>query len=114
MRGYEKPDVDPYRLCSTDGQNFALLEDAQENGLRREGQVPNFVEKQGPSVGAANEPGSILGCTGERAPAVSEQLRFHQRFGQRGAVDRHKRTTSPGKLVNRRSRDLFARACFAP
>jgi hypothetical protein len=68
-------------------QDFALLEDPQEGGLRRLRQIADLVEKQGAAVGRAHEARLVLVGAGERAAHVAEELTFDEGLGHGSAVD---------------------------
>ena len=70
---------------------FAVFQNAQKFRLRRRGHLSDFVQEQGASIGKFEAADAPLGRAGERASLVAENLAFHQRFGNGGAVDRHKR-----------------------
>ena len=66
----------------------ALLEHAQQLGLRDQRHVADLVEKQRAVVGQLEAAGLAIVRAGERAFFVAEDFRFEQRVGQRRAVDR--------------------------
>nr|GFC07313.1 hypothetical protein [Tanacetum cinerariifolium] len=82
--------------------------------LDRQGQVADFVEKQRAAVGFF-EPAGLGGQrAGECALLMTEQLGFHQRFGECTAVHRHERLMTTAAEVVHVTRDQFlARARFA-
>ena len=67
---------------------FALLQDAQELGLRRRAHLAHLVEKQDARRRQLDLPGLALMRARERATLVAKQLRFEERLRQGGAVDR--------------------------
>ena len=83
-----QPEVDRDRLVAAEPLEAALLEHAQQLGLRDERHVADFVEEQRALVGQLEASGLAIVRAGERALLVAEDFRFEQRVGQRGAVDR--------------------------
>ena len=79
--------VDAQGLRRAYRYDLALLQDAQENGLKRQRQVADLVEEDRSSVRASKEAGSILRRARERALLVPEQLALGERFGERAAID---------------------------
>jgi hypothetical protein len=77
-------------------QYLVFLQDAQEGGLRRAREVADFVEEQSAVGGAPNEARCVADGTGESAADVTEQLRFEQGGGERGAIDRNEGSTATG------------------
>ena len=65
----------------------ALLEHAQQLGLRDERQVADLVEEQRAVVGELEAARLAIVRAGERAFLVAEDLRLEQRVGERRAVD---------------------------
>src|SRR5208283_4866390 len=63
-----------------------LLKDAQEFALQAGIESGDFVEKDGAGMRELHQSGLGSVRTGERAPLVAEQLRFHQGFGKCRAV----------------------------
>jgi hypothetical protein len=64
-----------------------LLDRAQQLHLHRQRQIGNLVEEQRAPVGRLEEAVAVLLGAGERALAVAEELRLHQVFRNRAAVD---------------------------
>jgi len=67
------------------------VEDPQEFGLRREGQVADLVEEEGPPLQALEETRPGLFGSAECALVVPEELRFEELHRQRSAVDGEER-----------------------
>ena len=51
VRRGDDADVDGGRVVAAEPQHLTLLEDAQEAGLQRDGDVPDLVEEDRPGVG---------------------------------------------------------------
>ena len=79
--------------------HLALLQHAQQLGLRARRQLGHLVEEQRAAVGVLEQPGARADGAGEGAARVTEQLGLDQVVGQRGAVDGD----------NRRSRRALSR-----
>jgi hypothetical protein len=94
--------------------DLALLEHAQELGLKRGLQVADLVEKEGPAVGELEAPGLRLGRASEGALFVAEQLALDQRGRECGAVDGdQRRVTTRAPRVERPGEELLAAAGLA-
>ena len=106
--------VDRRRCPRADAPHHPLLENAEELGLRRRGQVRDLVEKQRAAVGEAEVTFLATVRPRERALFVAEQLGLDQRVGDGAAVDADERTVAPPALVMDGAGDeLFARARLA-
>src|SRR6185312_16024840 len=102
------------RLLPADALEPALLEHAQELGLKAERQLADLVEEQRAAVGHLEPAGLLFGRAGERALLVTEQLALDQRLGQRGAVDGDARALRAARGAMDRARDhLLAGAGLA-
>jgi hypothetical protein len=107
-------DVDRRVGVGTDRAHDALFEDAEELGLRREGQVTDLVEEQRAALGREEAAGARVHRTREGALHVTEQLGFDESLGQRGAVDRDERLgAAVRRAVRGAGEQLFARAGLA-
>ena len=92
----------------------ALLDRTQQLALHRQRQVADLIEEQCAALSGLKKPGSILGCTGERALSVAEELRFEQLLRDRTAVDRDEGLVSArADLVQRARNQLLAGARLA-
>ncbi len=60
----------------------ALLDDAQQFGLGKRGQISHFIQKQRAAVRLFKAAPVQALRSGKRAALVAEQFVFHQRFGQ--------------------------------
>ena len=76
---------------------LAALDKAEEFGLQRQRHLADLVQKQRAPVGGFDTSGAPLHRPGKCAARVAEQLRFEQRFGNRSAVDDHKRHAAAGR-----------------
>ena len=76
------------RLDPADPDNLFILQDMQQLGLQLERHVADFVQEQGSLVRQFEQPHFAAGRRpGERPLLVSEQFRFQQGGGNRGAID---------------------------
>ena len=108
------PGVDLDRAFGTHTADFALLKGAQQLRLHRRRHLANFVQKQRPVAGDLEQAGLVPHGTGERPTHMTEELGFQQRFGQRGAVDRHERPSGTRALIVDHPHDeLLAGAALA-
>src|SRR6476660_7205960 len=107
VRGGDDPHVDRCSLSRTDRTHFAVLQHAQELGLQGERHVTDFIQKQSPSVGSGNETFVIVGRTGKRAFAVTEQFRFEQIFRYGRAIDGYERSRRAAACAVYRAREKF-------
>ena len=71
-------DVDLDRPRRSEALDFALLQHAQDLGLRLRAHVADFVEEDRAAVGLLELADLLLGRAGERALLVAEQLRLDQ------------------------------------
>ncbi len=85
--GYD-PHVHCHGLGRAQAADRALLQGAQQFGLRAGGQVGHLVEEQGAAMGRFEFAGGLVGGAGERALLVAEQLVFEQRFRDCTAIHR--------------------------
>ncbi len=87
------------------------LEHAQQLGLQRQRQLGDLVEEQR-SLAHQREVAVLAAIgAGERAALVAEQLRLHQRLGDRAAVEIQQRLVGVRPLrVDRGDHQLLARA----
>ena len=91
----DQAEVDVDGSVAAEALEAALLEHAQQLGLRDQRQVADLVEEQRAAVGQLEAPGLAVVRAGEGALLVAEDFRFEQRVGQRRAVDRLE--ASPGR-----------------
>ena len=77
--------------CSADALEAAVFERAQELRLGALRHLADLVEEDGPFGGDLEEPWFGFLRVGERALFIAEQLGLDEVFGERRAVDLHKR-----------------------
>ena len=91
-----------------------ILEDAKKSCLNVERHLRDLIQEQRPSVRLLEEPVMIADGTGERAAAVTEQLRLEQCRRQGRAVDRAEGACAPRtQAMDRACEQLLAAARFA-
>ncbi len=79
-----------------------------------ERQVADLIEKQGAGVGQLKPSFAACDGAGERTFFMTEEFRFEQGLGQRGAIDAHQRPRGARTgVVNRFGNKLLTRAAFA-
>src|SRR4051794_2524020 len=100
------------RPVAADPLDREILDRAQQLGLRGDGEVRHFVEKQGAAFRGFELPAPAADAG--RGPVLdAEQLRLEQCLDQRRAIDRHERTVAPpARLVNEAGDELLADAAF--
>ena len=86
--GCDDPGVHATRTRLTQPSNLAVLQRAQQLGLRTRAQLAHLVQEQGAAVGVLEKAGALGHRAGERTTRVAEQLRFDEVVGQRGAIER--------------------------
>ena len=86
MGGGDDAHVGLDRRATTDGRVFALLEHAQQAGLRLERHVADLVEEQRAALGLLEAALRALLRAGEGALLVAEQLALDQLAGDRGQL----------------------------
>ncbi len=112
--GGDHPHVHLALTRVADRLDHPFLQGAQDLGLQRQGHIPHFVEKQRALVGLHKAPYPVGHGAGKRALAMAEHFAFQQAFGDRRAVDRHKRLVcTVAMLVNGAGDHFFAGAAFA-
>ena len=84
-----------------------VLQHTEELGLHSGRQLADLVEEERPAARHLEAPALELVRAGERAALVTEQLGFHKRVGQRGAIDGDERLLPAGTGVVDRVRDHF-------
>ena len=84
---------------STNPAERLTLENAKEFGLHPESHFADLVQKKRSAVGYFKHPSFLGARIRESSLFVAKKLRFHQGFGNRGAVDRKKRALPPGGLI---------------
>ena len=87
VRGRDDAGIGAESLGPTDALELPLLEDAEDLGLGRRGQLAHLVEEDG-AAGRTLEPAGLLAVgSGEGTALVAEELALDQALGQRTAID---------------------------
>src|SRR5262245_51189447 len=101
------------RLFAADSLELALLQHAQQFGLRRFVQIANLVQENAAAVGEFKLSSARRSGAGESAFLVTEEFTLQKLGGNRGAVDLYKRTAGKRTLsMDVRCEKLFAAAGF--
>src|SRR5581483_261893 len=112
-RAYQ-PHVNPNRPHAADSFELALLERAQELGLKRGRRVADFIEEERAAMSLFETALMFAHRPGERAFLVSEQFGFDQRLRECRTVHLHEGSVLAGtKIVNRPRDQLLAGAAFS-
>ncbi len=95
----DEPYVDGARAQAADACHFARLDDVQQRGLHRPGELSDFVEKRGTAIGGFDE--ARLGRHGARESAalMTKDLALEERLRERGAIDAHERRIPSRRLT---------------
>ena len=94
---------------TTEALELAILQEAEELALQREGQVSDLVEEERAAVCGFEFTFDPAIGAGEGAPLVAEQLAFDQPVRQAGAVDvDHRPIASVAVVVNRSGDERFS------
>ena len=110
----DDPDVGADRGAAADRGELALLQDAQQPGLRLERHVADLVEEQRAALRLLEAPGRACRRAGEGALLVAEQLALDQLARDRRHVDRDERAVAALAVVVQRAGDqLLAGAALA-
>ena len=99
MRGGHDAHVDHHALVRSDGAQLARLEHAEQLDLESRAHLGDLVEEERAAVGLLEEALAVSGRAGEGAPAVAEELRLEQVFGDGAAVHGHERPLRPRALL---------------
>ena len=115
VRRANQPDIDRHRRIAAHARHGTALDDRQQFGLQMVRQVADLVEKERPAVGKFKHAGrAVFLAAGECAGLVAEQLAFHERCGNGGAVDGQERFgTSPARIVYAPGHHFLACTAFA-
>jgi hypothetical protein len=89
MRGGDQPYVKLERAAPADPLQLALLQNAQQLGLKGRRDVADFVKKERAAVGHFEAALARVDGAGEGALLVPEKFRLQQVLGQRGTVEAH-------------------------
>ena len=107
-------DVHPDGAVAADALELALLQHAQDLGLRLEAHVADLVEQEGPAVGDLELAFARRRRAGEGPLLVAEELALDELPGEGRAVDLHERPAAAGAVVVEGVRDeLLAGAARA-
>ena len=110
----DDPDVDLDRLHAAEAHEIALLDHAQQLGLRLERDVADLVEEDAALVGEVEHPLLRVDRAGERALDVAEQRRLEQIRRQVAGVDGDERALRARRVrVDRARHQLLAGAALA-
>src|SRR5678815_2748667 len=86
MRGCQNADIDRDRFIAPYALDDTLLQHAQQLGLRFDGQVANFIEKQRATMRLFEAPNAPGVRAREGTAFVPEQFALNQRLRNSGAV----------------------------
>lgn len=101
-------------LRSADSCEASVLNEPEQLGLHCQGELANFIEKEGAPGRRLDLPTCKLSRSRECAPLVPEQFALEQCFGNGGAVDRGERLcATPRKLVDTPRNHLLAAPALA-
>ena len=114
MAGGNDTDVGADRVVTADRHELALLQDAQQPGLRLERHVADLIEEQGAALGLLEPAHAARVGAGERALLVPEQLALDQFARDRRHVDGDERPAlALAEIVQRLGDQLLAGAGLA-
>ncbi len=74
----DEADIDRQRLGAADALELSFLQDAQQLGLKRRGNLADLIEEQSAAVGLLEAAEPMIDGSGERPLLVSEQLGLQQ------------------------------------
>src|SRR5438552_2009179 len=107
IRGGDQSDVDSDVADVADPPDLSLLNRAQQLYLQGRRDLGDLVEKECSAGGGGEEAFAGRDGTCEGPSHVAEELRFHQRFGNRAAVDRDEGSApTAARLMNRSGHEL--------
>ena len=94
--------------------HLLVFEDAEDFGLRRQGHVADFIQKNRPVMRLFEFAALHRRRARKRAFFIAEQFAFNQMFRQRRAIDADERARSSGAIfLNETGDELFACAAFS-
>src|SRR5215470_13720579 len=94
--------------------NLPLLQEAEQLGLKIEGQVPDFIQEERAALGRPYDTFVALRRAGEGSLPIAEQLALDHVPGRCRTVERQKHVESPRAAgVDRAGDKLFARSRLA-
>ena len=112
--GRDDPHVDRARHRVPHAANLAVLQHAQQLGLRTRRQLPHLVEEQRAPVARLEQTRAVGHGAGERPPDVAEELGLDEIVGEGGAVDGLETALGPAAQPVHAARDqLLAGAALA-
>ena len=101
-------------MVAADALEFAVLQDAQNFGLRGQRHVADFIEENGAVVALLEFADAAFDGAGEGAFFVAEQFAFEQVFGDGGAVDGEERGLGAmAVMIDGAGDEFLAGAAFA-
>ena len=86
MRGRNDAGISPKSLGPTEAPELPLLEDAEDLGLGRWGQLADLVEEDG-ATSRGLEPAGLLAVGSGEAPLAAEELALDEALGKSPAID---------------------------
>ena len=97
------------RECARTAQAFelALLQDAQQFGLKFERNLANLIQEDGSPIGQLKAADALRDGAGEGASLMSEEFAFQQSGWDGRAVQFHEGTGMPRAQVMQRARNQF-------
>jgi hypothetical protein len=114
IRRRDDAHVGSNRLEPTETPNLAVLEHAQELGLKLSRQLAELVQEERAVVRQLEKPGARVRCAGEGASFVSEELAFDQGRSDGPAIEDDVRVVgSRARAMNGVRHDVFAGSRFA-
>src|SRR5262249_22644908 len=112
-RGHD-PHVDRLAARRAEAPDDLILDDLEDLALQRLGQEPDLVQEDGALVRRLEEARLGLLRIGERAALEAEELRLHERLGDRRAIDVDERSGAPRSVtVNQVREQTLSRARLA-
>ena len=114
MGGGDDAHVGVEGFIGSDSGKRAILEDAQQFDLDREGHIADFVEEKSAAVGLFEASGAACDGAGEGAFFVAKELAFEEVFGDGTAIEGdHLVLAARAVLMDRLGDEFLAGAAFA-
>src|ERR1051326_2679858 len=114
VRGREDADINLDRPSTADAIDLALLDSAQQFGLKPRIHFADFIEQQGAAIGFFELADTTRDGARERAFLMAEQFGFQKIFRDGGAIDGDERLVGARALaVNVAREDFFTGSRFA-
>src|SRR5437868_15470742 len=107
IRRSQKPEINLLQRASAEPLHCSIFKDAQEFGLKREGESCNLVEEERAAMSHLDVSGTRSDRTGEGTLFVSEEFVFDEVLRKRGAVERDERLIRPWTLFHNGACDQF-------